>query len=310
MMSMTRAIRSLDVGVVKRILGYGLADPNAMVPRQGYRCMHLAVVAARYMFQTDRVNLFDSPACMAMVECLSEWGTNVNLPDEQGATPLHYAAILWDEVMLRYLHKMGGCADATDKQERQLVHYVARLTGPETACCSAAPECVPAWALRITQLLEDQPPLDYSGGQVPAGFNVPDMLKCVKEIGGDIDAVDRAGRTAFHGACSEHILFMVKALVEFGANTDLSPADNESPCAAALKYNWDRDTGGEKVVKFLLGARCCALLLWLWSGNWMNLCVYATCARWRLCHPRKQNSERVAIFSRRVHRWNRDNGSE
>eukprot|EP01046_Picozoa_sp_COSAG06_P016445 COSAG06_NODE_1089_length_10747_cov_5.360913_5_plen_1771_part_00 len=297
--AVTEAIKACNVSVVKRLLRNPDVRMHGKVPRQNYTYLHLAVLAARHVFDSDCEFWFSRPACLDIIQVVAAkgFGMKVDVYDEssiagiKGVTPLQYAAFLWDEEVYRFLIKIGAKRDLCSGYQDQSVYHFAVRAG---SACGEAPDCVKEWGDRVLKLMELREPTDWPANEdhVPDGLSFRRFVACLNETSdgkdtGDIDELEQehkgllinrgtgGGRvkSPFYVACSEHKLHLVKVLLEYGADSQkravsapveddrghlakLAAGDNgqrlESPCAAALKYNWDTDTDGRKVVTYLI----------------------------------------------------------
>eukprot|EP01045_Picozoa_sp_COSAG04_P032824 COSAG04_NODE_6564_length_1304_cov_1.257261_1_plen_373_part_10 len=225
---------------------------------------------------------FKDVANLEIIRVVLEAGvSDINVPDGSmdKLTPLHYAAYMWDEEIFDFLVDQGADPSVRTTEGSTMFHLATRYA-KLSAVWNEAPPQVNAWCNRVTQLTERREPDRWPADEdVPAGLSLPRFLACLKrrcaERGGltiDQGIADRRGqthpgypdRTPLYLACTEHKLHVVKVLIKAGADPSLGSAppelerfdrDNpslESPCAAALKYNWDTDTDGAKLVSYLL----------------------------------------------------------
>ena len=285
--ALTEAIKACDIGTVKRLLMNPDVRVHGMVPRHNFSYLHLAVLAARHVFDSGCEFWFSRPACLEIIDIVARRGfqNNMDVGDEsamkgvKGVSPLQYAAFLWDEEIFRFLIKKGAKRDACSGCGSQSVyHYAVRSS---SSGCGEAPECVKSWGERVLKLMELREPTDWplNDSQVPDGLSFTRFVACLsdpqepwnKRLINQGTFGNR--RSPFFVACSEHRLHLAKVLLEHGADpfgyAVAAPIDDdvikpkpaqtvdeaprlESPCAAALKYNWDTDTDGRKVVNFLI----------------------------------------------------------
>ena len=285
--ALTEAIKTCEVGRVKRLLMNPDVRVHGVVPRHKFSYLHLAVLAARHVFDSDCEFWFSRPACLEIIDIVARRGfqNNMDVGDEgavkgvKGVTPLQYAAFLWDEEIFRFLIKKGAKRDVCSGVGSQSVYHYA--VHASAGVCGAVPECVKCWGEEVLKLMELREPTDWplNDSQVPDGLSFTRFVACLsdpqepwnKRLINQGTFGNR--RSPFFVACAEHHLQLAKVLLEHGADpcgyAVAAPIDDddvkpkpaqsveeatrlESPCAAALKYNWDTDTDGRKVVNYLI----------------------------------------------------------
>ncbi|KAJ8981629.1 hypothetical protein NQ317_000857 [Molorchus minor] len=73
---------------------------------------------------------------------VNEYPNSVNITDNEGRTPLHYAALLKDEgKMMNFLIEHGADESALDKKQKTAAYYKTRHSELDTKLLSIVPEC-------------------------------------------------------------------------------------------------------------------------------------------------------------------------
>lgn len=175
-------------------------------------------------------------------------GADVNGVDEDGFTPLHYAAkrnMLFTGRLLLY---RGARADAKDGHGWTPLHQAAFApvrglsSGQDPTCeASSAAEDEPSLlAEMIRPLGVDVNAKDTMFGQTPLHAAVCQNgkrreVETLIASGAEVNAVDGAGRTSLHWAASAGSVCCIRILLGAGAKVDARDVQDKTPLNYALQ---------------------------------------------------------------------------
>lgn len=159
------------------------------------------------------------------VEVLVENGSDVNVEDDAGHTPLVNSLFAKSIECTRLLIKSGARMDVQINQGYTLLHIAVMKDSPEA----------------IEELLKNGAEIDKVNARglsplalaVCFGYNEP--IKRLLENGADINAVSRHNMTLLHQAVMWNRFDAVKALVEGGCNLNARNAMDETPLMLAVQ---------------------------------------------------------------------------
>ncbi len=161
----------------------------------------------------------------AAVRTLLRQKADINAPDVEGMTPLHWAAHNGSVEMVRALLAAGAKPNATNRYGVTPLHEAATLGN----------------ALMVNALLKAGADSNaaYGDGETPlmiaARTGNPEVVKGLLESGAAVNAAEKfRGQTALMLAANENHAPIVKALLAAGAN----------PNARTLEYDFQTLTGG------------------------------------------------------------------
>lgn len=216
------AVRNGHFEVAAALLDAG-ANPNAA--GTGYTVLHAVSVARKPGVGDNDPALEGSGSLdsLALVRRLVKAGADVNARmtrrvnlnntrlEERGATPFLLAALTADAPLLRVLAECG--ADPT-------------LTNVDGST-----------PLMVAAGLATRSPGEDAGTE----RDVIETLQVLLDLGADIDAVDRNGETAMHGAAYKNLPGAVRLLASKGARIDVWNRDDRfgwTPLAIAVGYRF------------------------------------------------------------------------
>lgn len=216
------AVKNAHFEVAAALLDAG-ANPNADGP--GYTVLHL-ITQVRKPGVGDNDPAPEgsgSMTSMELVKKLAENGANVNArmtkkpnlnntrANELGATPFFLAAITADAELLRGLAKLGADPNLTNVEN----------STPLMECAG----------------LPSRSPGEDPGTEA----ETLDALQVLLDLGADINAVDKNGETAMHGAAYKNLPQVVKFLASKGANINIWNRNDKwewTPLAIAVGYRF------------------------------------------------------------------------
>lgn len=161
-----------------------------------------------------------------------QWGSDIDLPNGQGETPLHIAATQGSYIIVKLLVSKGAKLDILDKQGN-----------------SALVRAVLNGNTQITEYLikqgaqHDQTQLLHSA--VSAGVADRDIISLLIELGAQINEQNSAGQTPLTAAIASNNRVLVKLLIQSGADVNLANSAGESPLAIALRQ------GDQNIIRLL-----------------------------------------------------------
>ena len=175
-----------------------------------------------------------------IVQLLVESGAFVDVPDERGRTAVHYAARRSAATMLNALVAAGANIHVADKDGLTPLHFASREGGLDTVSVLIRQGATPNVANQ-----EGITPLHFSAERGDS-----DMVSVLLQNGAALNAQDDGGRTALYLAATTYLpersRRVAGALLEAGADPDISTLWGDTPLFAAVRYN------RETVVKELL----------------------------------------------------------
>lgn len=167
-------------------------------------------------------------------------GTDVNVADANGITPLIAAVTSGQRDVVQLLLSVGADINARGPEERTALIYAIQAEQPEMAL-----------------FLLEQKGIDLeareSHGSTPfveaVVFKQLKIATVLLEKGADINASGPVGRTAFHVEASNLDPRMIKWLLERGANPDARAEDGATPLHLAALFPAPADFSEEEDVK-------------------------------------------------------------
>jgi ankyrin repeat protein len=177
---------------------------------------------------------------MDIVSLLVEKGqADIALQQNNGCTPLHFAAKEGNGDTVHYLCGVGAPIDATDEQNQSALHY----------------SCLGGHAEVTTYLIDEGASVEgrSENGSTPlhgaAQLGHPTIVRKLVERGADVKAVDEEGHTPLHCACVRGDPTVVQFLVDRGADYDAQDKDGDTPLHGAATM------GHAEVVTVLIHSR-------------------------------------------------------
>jgi ankyrin repeat protein len=182
----------------------------------------------------------DDPARAAALLATPDGAAQVNAPDPQGLTPLHFAAERGATAVARQLLDAGADPDAVDGDARTPL-LCAGHAGP----WKAAP------ALDLVDLLIER------GARIDVFLaaalgDVPRLRALLDADPALVRATDAAGHTPLYHAAHNLKLDAVDLLLDRDADVDARAGDGQTPVGTAITHSWDE--GGPAVVARLRAA--------------------------------------------------------
>jgi ankyrin repeat protein len=182
-------------------------------------------------FKTPPISLYQAAG-----EGDLEQGADIEAQDDQGMTPLHYAAWNGKLEVAKYLIEKGVNKEAQDESGYTPFHHAA-------------------WngKLEVVKYLVEKganKEAQDKFGNTPLHLAVEgeklEVVECLIEKGANKEAQDKFGNTPLHLAAGEGDLEIVKYLVEKGANIEAKDNKGDTPLHRAAWY------GYLKVVEYLV----------------------------------------------------------
>lgn len=204
--------------------------PPPVAPPRG-----TSTVAPRSTRGTSTVAPADAPEELSEIsnveELLSEY-------DDEGRTPLHYAAKTGELQVVRYLLKLGLAPNAPDAEGRTPLHFAAR-----EGRLDVVDVLIRAGAQDLADY-EDKRALHFAAMRGRSGVVAYLML-----WGSNPNAVDHELRTALHFAAFYGKSDVVRQLLAAGADPEARDHEGRTPLVFAVAQRQTR------VVEYLRGAR-------------------------------------------------------
>lgn len=162
------------------------------------------------------------------VERLLAEGTNPDVPDHDGTTAVHYAALNADRVILTMLLEAGGNPNAVDQQGFVPLHFAAAFEFFEPDSQVAIRVLLDHGADPDRSNNSGQTPLHLAARRHQSDLSIFHLL----DAGARANRPDGRGDTPLHYAVSRHSKFsgdVVQALVDRGADGSRVGAEGETP---------------------------------------------------------------------------------
>ena len=159
--------------------------------------------------------------------CVEEFDIDVNVADENGATPVFIASCNGHVEAIQVLVELGASINTS-------------MVGGATPLHFAVQEGHVHMATLLTTLGADINAADSIGAtpvHVAAQKGYVEVVRVLLEVGGDISAPDYKGSTSLHAAaCMGHVA-MVQFLVQQGASVNAVMNDGSTPVLLAVQGN-------------------------------------------------------------------------
>lgn len=156
---------------------------------------------------------------VAKMEELLAGGAKINQRDKNDVTPLHWAAFHNDCVLVKELLKKGADTNAIDDEKRTPLHF---------AVGDGAVDAIEILVEENPNLLEKQAKFGYTAMHHAALFGHSGVLRILKRMGANIDAISNKEKTPLHVVANKGNLEVVNTLIELGANKDILNIDNKT----------------------------------------------------------------------------------
>ncbi|WP_338482336.1 ankyrin repeat domain-containing protein [Wolbachia endosymbiont (group A) of Ophion costatus] len=157
------------------------------------------------------------------VNSLINKGANVNATDQDGKTPLHWAAVKGhEEVVEALLGKHGIDVNLADKNKDTPLHSVLKKDNIDINVLNAL---LRAEGINVNaQDKDNRTPLHWATGR--------DNVEVVNVLiikGADVNAQDKDNRTPLHFAAQNNNKEIVDALIKAGADVNIKDEDGKTP---------------------------------------------------------------------------------
>jgi ankyrin repeat protein len=174
------------------------------------------------------------PKCSGVVEVLIANGAEVEVRNEAGTTPIHFASILGKGDSIKSLIAAGANIMAKDMLENTPLHYAAQRSNPTSI------------NILIKAGAEVNAPNE--GGMLPlhyGGYGGPKAIETLLRAGADIKARDWSGCTILHSIAErETAIYALK----LGADLSAKCNDGSTPLHFATRYFSDKGAGTIQVL--------------------------------------------------------------
>ncbi len=168
------------------------------------------------------------------VNSLINKGANVNATDQDGKTPLHWAAVKGhEEVVEALLGKHGIDVNLADKNKDTPLHSVLKKDNIDINVLNAL---LRAEGINVnTQDGDNRTPLHLAAKKDNIDINVLNALLGAEGI--DVNAQDKDNRTPLHWATGRDNVEVVNVLIIKGADVNAQDKDNRTPLHFAAQNN-------------------------------------------------------------------------
>ncbi len=178
----------------------------------------------------------DSPDSLRVIPVLLENGANPDIPDEHGDTPLHKASKFGLKDVVKQLIKAGADVNAKGNQGISPLMYAAGG----------------GWNDLVKLLLDSKADIHHKSELDMTSLHFACLSKTAHETalislvemllkaGVDINSIDYRGRSALHNAVVRKRTELVKILLEYGANAEMTDNNNLTALEIA-KSNSDKE---------------------------------------------------------------------
>lgn len=210
-----QAVVASDLAKLKNLLADKTVAPDTPLLTRGTRVMNGAAVEIQRHIQygTRALHWFCRKGHTEAVSLLVEAGADVNVKDDDGKTPLYFAAAGGQLDTVAYLLANGADtnfgkyrplnAAVRDGAERVAVARMLLAAGADVNCTDAAVD---------TPLL----------GALSSSENLPELLWVLIAAGADVNAANRLGETAVDLAAHDEVA--LKTLIRHGARLTIRAA--------------------------------------------------------------------------------------
>lgn len=226
----------MSYGVVKDAIQKG-ADPFTRDSKGG-SVLHY-IIQSSFGYPKESIS--------AMIDFITAKGININTKDNDGATPLHWAAYKGYDEAIRLLIDKGASINETDVNGSTPLHDAARAWSAETVSL-----LIDNGAYKDSKTNKGYTPVHYA-----ANFGRYDILKTLIEKGASVTEKNYAGLTSLHVAIDNNdvsetdALKIITLLLENGAGV------NEKEDRGFTPFYYAAYKGDEEIARLLLsrGAR-------------------------------------------------------
>eukprot|EP00903_Cladosiphon_okamuranus_P013635 g12699.t1 len=181
-----------------------------------------------------------APGCeqdnVPMIDFLvGEAGTDVDVKDDHGRTPLHSAALKGASQAITALVEHGPDLTAAGEEGHMSLHHTATGSYPAAidVLCTAGVDI----NLRVNQSLDDPEDDTWSALDFAAIEDNVDAFKALVRRGVDWRAVSEADLTVLHTAAASNKTGVIDALIELGAPVDGPGEADATPLYTATTSN-------------------------------------------------------------------------
>lgn len=247
------AISRGNAKIVRMIFAHSDVDPNYKLKNQGQTPLWMAITKAddcailRSLLERSDLDLTRTSrwgegcvyraACWskhAALQLLLDRGADINLPNEEGRTPLSIAASKGNKEGIKILLKQPNIAiDQADQTKKTPLMYAAEAA--QTQCVKLLLAHKPVLEARDTRGRTTLSLAAIKGHKIP--------MKLLLKAGALVNTQDTKGNTPLALAAEHKQDVIVRLLLENGADADLADDDEETPFEKA------RDRKLEDVIK-------------------------------------------------------------